>query len=804
MPAYTPPRVITTRQSGQSSVVLSVGGILPCFIGRSNGKRTLKSAYAATMGASGTYTFPSLGLEGPISSIVQIRSKQSGGLVYLEGSAEDFTFDVALQQITWNNKALIAPYVTKIEETSGTSALVAATTYYYLVSAYRTTDYSPATVGETAASNEVSFTVSASSKRLKLTWQSVIGAEGYKVYRSTVQGNFTGSALLATLVGEFVNSYEDAGGSLVAGSPLGVSVYAQVVAANSPTYNLEPNQTLLISVDGGANQTATFLATRAARTGVAASYSVVITGGSNDTLTVNIDGAGSQTITIAAGTYTLAQLVTFINAYPLVGGFADDDGGQLRISSDKRGSGSSVQIVGGTSLATIGHSAGTTLGTGNVSNIDAVTAAEVASVINAIPFVGAVASVNGAGKPILTHSTAGVSFTLQVNSGTANSAIGFPTTLFTGATASAATAVRRPAYDASSANFYVDYAYIKYDHLKLKRFTSLGDVQAEFGLGSDLMIAATLAMGTSGQGNAAPAILAMSIASNTVGAFQAALTELEKSREPTLVVPCATLTGTDAGLLRTAVKAHCELMSGPSHRRRRIGIVGLPIGTLPGDKDTADTAAYIINALGTKRMIGVYPWHVASVQQSDGSFVETELDGWATAAMLAGRYAALPDRATPATQKEILGIVRAGIELDEFTMNVMGEASATVIYDDYGAFKVRDALTTTSANAEDQQPGIVLVEDQLAQQLETDFKQFLGAKLLPDVLRAIADRTGKTLRLFVSKQLIVSVDEKSITASQDALTLTTVNVTFTYRPINQLKEISFKYSFDLTPLSLTA
>lgn len=798
MPAYTPPRVTATRQNGQSSVVLSVGGILPCLIGRTNGKRTLRSAYAATMGASNTYVFSGLGTQGPISEIVEIRSKQSGGILYKEGSSEDYTFVAGTQTLTWYDKALSAPYVTKIEETSGTSSLVAATTYYYVVAAYKTKDYSPSTVGETAASNEVSITISASSKRAKLTWQPVVGAEGYKVYRSTTTGNYTGSALLSTLVGEATNTFEDSGAATTAGSPLGVSVYATVLAANSPTYNLEPSQTLIFSVDGGAPQTATFTATRAQRSGSGGTYPVTVVAATNDTLTFDLDGAGSQTITVAPGVYTLTQLVTFLNAYPIVGGYADEDAGELRLNSDSRGSGSSVQIVGGTILADVGHTGGTTNGTGNVSNIDAVTAAEVVSVITAIPLTGATAALDApTGKPRVTHNTAGLTSTLQVTGGTANTAIAFPTGLVTGNTASAATAVRRPAQDSGSANFYVDYAYVKTDHFTLKRFTSLGEVQAEHGLGSDLMVGATLAMGSSGQGQGCPAILAMSVPDDLLVSYQAALTELEKSREPTLIVPLTVVSG-----IQAAVKAHCENMSTVVNRRRRIGIVGAAIGTQPGDTSTSGTAAYMAAALDTKRMIFTYPWHYISKQASDGSYTETEMDGWATACMVAGMYGALPDRATPGTYKQLFGITQAGIELDEFTMNVLGEASATVIFDDLGVFRVRDALTTTNDNAEDQQPGIVLVEDQLAAQLETDFKQFIGQKLLPDVLSSIANRVAKTLQIFVGQQLIVSFDPASIEVSQDGTTLTKVNVKFTYRPINQLKEIAFTYSFDLTPISL--
>lgn len=798
MPAYTPPRVTTTRQQGQSSVVLSVGGMIPCFIGTTNGRKTVKQAFAAQMGASTTYTLPSLLPDGPATRIAQIRSKVSGGIAYVEGT--DYTFNESLQQISWLDAALPAPYITAIVETTGTSALVSGTTYYYLIAAYKTKDMTGPTVGETVASNEVNYKVSASGRRLKLTWQPTTGAEGYKVYRSTVSGNFTGSTLIATLAGEFTTSYEDAGGAASAGSPLGVAVYAQVVAANPGPYNLEPGQTLQVSVNGTADQVATFNATRAARTGVGASYPVSIVGASNDTLAVAIDGGETQTITLSPGSYTLAQLVSFINAFPLVGGFVDDDGGQLRISSDRRGSGvggSSVQIVGGLALATIGHSAGTSYGTGNVANIDAVTAAEVVAVLTAIPLTGAAAALSSGIYPSISNSVAGLTYTLQITGGTANAAVGFPTSLVTGNTAAAATAVRRPALNATVPNFWVDYEYVRTEHLKLKRFTSLKDVQNEHGVGSNLFLACSLAMGTSGQGNAAPAVLTMSVADDTLPSYTAALAELEKSKEPTFIVPCTVVSG-----INGAVKSHVDLLA--TQYRRRLGIVGTPIGVQPGDTTTPNTAVYIARQLDHKRMILAYPWPVSSVQAQDGTWADTELDGWAQACIVAGRFASLPDRATPLTKKELNGIVRLGLDLDYYSANVLAEAGVMVIEDDLGVFRVRDSLTTTDDNGEDRQPGIVLVEDQLATQLETDFKQFIGAKLLPDTLAAIGDRTVLTLRLFTKLQLITSFDEGSIDVSQDPDVLTTVNVSFTYRPVQQLKEIAFKYTFDLSALTLSA
>lgn len=789
MPAYTPPRVIATKTPGASSVVLRVGGMIPCLIGLSNGKRTLVQAYAATMGASNSYVFSGLGIDGPVDRIVQLRSKQSGGLVYVSGT--DFTFDDSTQTITWLNVALRAPYIKTVAEVSGTSDLVADTTYYWVITAVKTLNETGPVSGETVASNEISNEMSASGKIARLTWQPVVGAESYRIYRSTISGNFTGNALVASVTGEYTTTYDDDGSATQAGSPPGVSVYALVTTDTEGPYNLEPSDTLTISVDGGGAQTVTFTGTRASRLGSGAVYNVTITLGVNDALNVKIDDGATQALTIPAATYTAAALAAALNIL-LSGGYFDVSGGQIRINSDSRGSGSSVQIVSGSSIATIGLASGTTTGTGNVVDIDAVTATEVVAAINDLPLVGA-AAVLSVGLPTILHDTAGVAYTLQVTGGTANDVIDFGTDEEAGATATAGTAYRRPAWNAGSTNFYVDYEVIQTENLVLTQFTQVADVEAEYGLGSDLTNAAILAMGTSGNGNGAPAIACMSVEADTIGAYQAALTELEKSRIPYLIVPLTTVDGINDALLQ-----HCVTMSGTSHRRRRMGIVGDAIGTMPGDVDTADTAVYIATAINNKRIINTYPWPFILKQQTDGSLVETEVSGFYMAAAVAGAYAALPDRATPLTQKRLFGITKLGITMDEPTMDTLGEASILVVFDDFGAIKVRQSLSSSADDAEEQQPAVLMVEDQLCQQLEVDFKQFLGQKMLRNTVRTIQDRTADTLRIFVSKELILSFNENSISASQDATNRKRVNVTFRYTPIEEIGEIVFSYDFDLS------
>jgi hypothetical protein len=200
---------------------------------------------------------------------------------------------------------------------------------------------------------------------------------------------------------------------------------AQIDGTGVAPFNLEPADAISIEVDGGAPQTFTFLATRAIRAGAGLAI-VSLTG---DTLILSIDGGPSQTITFGAGDTTAAAVAATINSQ-LTGGSAVVTGPEVDIRSDTRGTGSIVSITGGSALVEIGHTVGTTTGTGNVVNIDAVTIAEVVALLAGL--VGATATSNS-GALRITHLTAGLAFTLEVTA--APAVFGLPAGLVTGTNA---------------------------------------------------------------------------------------------------------------------------------------------------------------------------------------------------------------------------------------------------------------------------------------------------------------------------------------------------------------------------------
>jgi tail sheath protein len=195
-----------------------------------------------------------------------------------------------------------------------------------------------------------------------------------------------------------------------------------ITSGNAETYALADADQIDVSVDGGGAQSFVVNATRAVRAGAGLAI-VDLTG---LTLLLTVDGGTVQTVTFA-GTETTAALVAQAINSQIVGGSAAENGGEVDIQSDTLGTGSDITITGGTSLGEIGHSAGSTTGTGNVVNVAAVTAAEIVTIMAAL--VGAVAS-DASGSVRITHSTPGASSTLEVQA--APAAFAFPAGVVSG------------------------------------------------------------------------------------------------------------------------------------------------------------------------------------------------------------------------------------------------------------------------------------------------------------------------------------------------------------------------------------
>jgi hypothetical protein len=198
--------------------------------------------------------------------------------------------------------------------------------------------------------------------------------------------------------------------------------------SNTQPFNLEPGQTLVISIDGGGDQTFTFAATSASRT-AGANGPYALTNGW--TLQVAIDGGSTFTKTfntgefVSIGAATVAEVVASLNSFFASNGMgcvAAPIASAFKITSNRRGTGSIVNVVGGSANAAFTFTTGAIAGTGDASNIDAVTAAEVVTKLSTL--TGSVASVVS-GKVHIVSNTTGPSSSVQVKASSTATAV-FP------------------------------------------------------------------------------------------------------------------------------------------------------------------------------------------------------------------------------------------------------------------------------------------------------------------------------------------------------------------------------------------
>ena len=123
------------------------------------------------------------------------------------------------------------------------------------------------------------------------------------------------------------------------------------VVGEAPPYDLAPNDTLAISLDGAPAAVVTFLATQGSITGVGGTYPTGFVGG--ETLEVSIDDLPTQVVVFEAADQTLNQVIDRING-ATASSIASDSGGQLQLDSRIFGYSASIEVIGGTALATLG------------------------------------------------------------------------------------------------------------------------------------------------------------------------------------------------------------------------------------------------------------------------------------------------------------------------------------------------------------------------------------------------------------------------------------------------------------------
>ncbi len=209
-----------------------------------------------------------------------------------------------------------------------------------------------------------------------------------------------------------------------------VATAAEIDSGNTETFTLNDGETLNVKVDGAAADTATFNATAAALENANAAPWNLSDG---ETLLVRVDGGGVQTVTFNTADFANINMATAVEVRDVVntqttGLIATDTSASTKVTltSLKIGTGSGIEVTGGTANGALGYSTTPVSGTGDFVDISVATAAEVATVITADVSGASAADVADAVR--ITSAILGATSELEITGGTANVALGFSTT----------------------------------------------------------------------------------------------------------------------------------------------------------------------------------------------------------------------------------------------------------------------------------------------------------------------------------------------------------------------------------------
>ena len=219
----------------------------------------------------------------------------------------------------------------------------------------------------------------------------------------------------------------------------GGSVLSTLVAP----FELVAGDTLSVDTELGAPAVATFNATAASRESAAGPFALV----DGMVLNVSIDGGAPQAISFLGsefgniGAATAAEVVAVLNAKLAGAGAQVTNANKVTITSDRKGTGSGVNVSGGTANTPLAFTTGNIAGTGNVSNIKAVSVAEVKTVVEAAVTGVLVSNIAGAVK-IARVGTGGAATVQVMPASTAEAKFGFDTAIHAGSAGTPADTLR--------------------------------------------------------------------------------------------------------------------------------------------------------------------------------------------------------------------------------------------------------------------------------------------------------------------------------------------------------------------------
>lgn len=238
---------------------------------------------------------------------------------------------------------------------------------------------------------------------------------------------------------------QSAAATLMLQTPVTAPTYGTVTGTETEPFDLTAGDTLDFSVDAGATDTATI---DAAAASIECANSETYDLADGLTLTVKIDGeAVAQTIEFNTAEFadianaTAEEVAAVINA-EIVGASATASSGgtKVTITSDTQGTDSGVEVTGGTANSggsnRLAFSTSPVSGTGDVADINAVTVAELKTVIEADVTGVTVTAVSG--KVSIATDTIGASGSIQVEAtSTADDELGLDNATHSGSSGAA-------------------------------------------------------------------------------------------------------------------------------------------------------------------------------------------------------------------------------------------------------------------------------------------------------------------------------------------------------------------------------
>jgi hypothetical protein len=208
--------------------------------------------------------------------------------------------------------------------------------------------------------------------------------------------------------------------------------HGRVTGSGTFPFRLTHGDTLVVAINGGGNQTATFNGFARRLTGSGGTHATVT---ATHALVLVVNGV-RRSVAFAGTENTAAVYAAAINAIPGIS--ADVLTGNVRITTDKKGTGASLVVHADTDsdvLASLGFTSGQvagSLGSSNVVDIEAVTAAEFTAIIADTIEDGA-GGADADGHPYIESTSTGSGSSVQVrSSSTAEDDFGFDTTAHVG------------------------------------------------------------------------------------------------------------------------------------------------------------------------------------------------------------------------------------------------------------------------------------------------------------------------------------------------------------------------------------